>query len=127
MAAEIIVVRATTCKITMVLAAPNAAWLSQIFPGVCISMPAHHRFRRGFLLLGLLALTGCGDSADSLLRIAINNRSELTDRLARVNDEASAERFNEVHMAAFSDKHKVIDEKWQKWLRDIEDDYRSKN
>jgi hypothetical protein len=71
-------------------------------------------------------LTGCGDSADSLLRTGVNYKSELTDRLMKVTDEASAKKFIDHHMKVFSEKNKNLNDKWDKWIKEIEDDYRGK-
>jgi hypothetical protein len=86
----------------------------------------NQRPRRLFLSLGLLALTGCGDSADSLLRTATNYRCELTDRLIKVNDEQSAKKFVDHDMKVYAEKLKNLDDKWVKWIKDIEDPYRKK-
>ncbi len=77
-------------------------------------------------LLGLVFVAGCGDSADSLLRTAGNRKSELTDRLMKVNDEAAAKKFYDVQVRNFMERNKDVNEKWEKWLKDIEDDFRSK-
>jgi hypothetical protein len=82
--------------------------------------------RRGLCVLSLLALTGCGDSADTLLRTGINYKSELTDRLMKVTDEDSARKFIDQHMKTFTDKNKNLNDKWDKWIKEIEDDYRGK-
>jgi hypothetical protein len=86
----------------------------------------NRRGRNSLLLLGLLALTGCGDTPDTILRSAINQKNELTDRLMKVTDEESARKFVEVDMKNYADKLKTIDEKWVKWIKDVEDDFRSK-
>jgi hypothetical protein len=79
--------------------------------------------RRGLFLLGVLTLSGCGDSADTLLRTATNFKSEITDRLMKVTDEPSAKKYTD-YMKTCMDKNRDLDEKWQKWIKDIEDDFR---
>jgi hypothetical protein len=78
--------------------------------------------RRGLLTLSLLTLAGCGDSGESLVRTAMNQKSELTDRLMKVKDENAAKKFIDHHMKVFGDKKKILDDKWQKWIKDVDDD-----
>ena len=85
------------------------------------------RLQRGLWLCGLLTLIGCGDSADSLLRTGINCKSELTDRLSKVTDEPSARNFIDQTLKVYTDKNKALSDKWDKWIKEIEDDpYRGK-
>src|SRR5436190_16437870 len=84
------------------------------------------RLQRGLWALAFLTLTGCGDTADSLLRTGVNCKSEFTDRLMKVTDEPSAKKFIEHHLKVFTEKHKNLNDKWDKWIKEIEDDYRGK-
>jgi hypothetical protein len=81
------------------------------------------RLARSFFLLGLVTAAGCGDTADTILRSGANSRSELTDRLMKVTDEASGKKFIDYHLKNYTEKSKALDEKWLKWIKDIEDDY----
>ena len=86
---------------------------------------------RGMLLralgaLSLLFLSGCGDNADNILRTSINLKNEHTDRLMQVKDEASATRFIEVDHKIFMERARKVSDKWQKLIRDIEDENRGK-
>src|SRR5258708_369723 len=82
----------------------------------------NRHFRQGLLVLSLVTLAGCGESADTLLRKGINWKTELTDRLMKVTDEASAKKFME-SFKTYMEKNRELDEKWQKWNKDIFDDY----
>jgi hypothetical protein len=82
--------------------------------------------RRGFGILSILAIAGCGDTADTLLRTGSNYKSELTDRLMKVTDEQSARAFIDQTMKTFTEKNKALSDKWEKWIKEIEDDYRGK-
>lgn len=83
-------------------------------------MSRHLRY--ALILLGLATLSGCGANADTILRMGINRKSELTDRLAKVTDEQSAKKFNDVYVKNYVEANRQLDEKWQKWTKDIEDD-----
>ena len=82
--------------------------------------------RRGLLALGLLTLTGCGDSADTLMRSGVNYKCELTDRLMKVKNEEEARKFIDHDLKIYAEKIKILDDKWMKWIKDIEDPYRKK-
>jgi hypothetical protein len=84
------------------------------------------RLRPALLAFGLLTLAGCGENAGSLLRRGANYRSELTDRLSRVDSEESAKKFIDHHLKVYAEKLKTLDDLWVKWIKDIEDDYRGK-
>jgi hypothetical protein len=79
-------------------------------------------FRYGLMFLGLLSATGCGADADTLLRMGINQKSELTDRLMKVTDEESAKKFGGFYLKNYIETNRQLDERWQKWIKDIEDD-----
>lgn len=86
----------------------------------------NRRLRYGLVLLGLAALSGCGDNADTILRMGANRKSELTDRLAKVTDEQSAKKFTGFYLKNYIEDNRKLDEKWQKWVKDIEEDHHSK-
>lgn len=85
------------------------------------------RVRPGLWALGLLTLTGCGDTSDTVLRTALNRKCETTDRLMKVTDEESAKKYLDPYLRGQTDRFKDLDDKWQKIIRDIEDDFRGKN
>jgi hypothetical protein len=82
--------------------------------------------RRTLWVLCPLILTGCGDSADTLLRTGVNYKSELTDTLMKVKDEESAKKFLEFTIKNYLEKNRILNEKWDKFIKDIEDDFRGK-
>lgn len=82
--------------------------------------------RTGLFVFGLLTLTGCGDTDTTLLRTAINYKSELIDQLMKVKDEESARKFVDYYLKVFDEKNKTLDDKWNKWTKDIEADFRNK-
>jgi hypothetical protein len=83
--------------------------------------------RHGLLIVGLATMTGCGANADTLLRMSINQKSELTDRLMKVTDEESAKKFVNFYFKNYVEVNRVLDERWQKWIKDIEDDMPKKD
>ncbi len=80
--------------------------------------------RHAFFALFFLSLAGCGDSATTILRAGANQKSELTDRLSKVSDEASARIFIDRSMKEFNERLKNLNDKWEKWIKSIEDDYK---
>jgi hypothetical protein len=84
------------------------------------------QLRNVLIFLASIALTGCGANADTLLRTSINQKSELTDRLMKVTDEETAKKFVNFYFKNYVDVNRALDERWQKWIKDIEDDYRHK-
>jgi hypothetical protein len=77
--------------------------------------------RHGLLFVGLATMTGCGANADTLLRMSINQKSELTDRLMKVTNEESANKFVNFYFKNYVEVNRALDERWQKWIKDIED------
>jgi hypothetical protein len=84
------------------------------------------QLRHGLIFVGLVSITGCGADADTLLRMSINQKSELPDRLMKVTDEESAKKFVNFYFKNYVETNRALDERWQKWIKDIEDDYRHK-
>jgi hypothetical protein len=84
------------------------------------------QLRLGLLALGALTLCGCGDSAYTILRTNANSYSELIDRLSKVNDEPSAKKFLDPYLKNYKERIRELDEKWNKFVKDIEDDFRGK-
>jgi hypothetical protein len=85
-----------------------------------------HASRPWLLIIGLLSLTGCGDTDSSILRTALNYKSELIDQLMKVNDEESAKKFMDYYLKQYTEKNMALDDKWNKWCLDIEADFRHK-
>jgi len=71
-------------------------------------------------------LTGCGDTADTLLRTGVNYKSELTDSMMKIKDEESAKKFLDYTLKNYVEKNRLLNEKWDKFIKDIEDDFRGK-
>jgi len=90
------------------------------------------RHLKNFLLLCSLAvLPGCvGDTPTSVLRSAINRKTELTDRLTAVKDDESAKKFIEGFLTwkdtGYNDENRKLSEKWRDLIKNIEDEHRNK-
>jgi hypothetical protein len=84
------------------------------------------RLRCGLWLVSLLGVAGCGDTPETMLRTSINSKAELTDRLTKVTDEPSAKKFIEHYLKNYTEKNKALNDKWEKWIKEIEDGYRQK-
>ena len=44
----------------------------------------------------------------------------------KVTDEQSAKKFADFYLKNYTETNRQLDERWQKWIKDIEDDYRGK-